>query len=567
LSNKSVTEYNTKCNMVSNIFKRGASVLSSKQTNILSAALVIMATIFLSAMLGFIKMRLLSTYFGDSRPLDIYLAAFRLPDMIYQLLVMGTISSAFIPVFNSFLNKESEYSAFKIASTVMTLSMVAFLVITLLILLFTRQMSTILAPGFSDREIPLMVSLTRIMMVGQIFFILGNFLTGILQSFHRFLLPALAPLFYNVGIIMGIITLTPLFGIYGPTYGVLIGTFLFFIVQLPFALRIGWRPQISFDYKNKGVREIGKLLVPRTLSLGVSQIEYTTDLMIASLFAPGHYTVFTFALFLIGFPVRLIGASIGQASLPTLSSIFAKGNLLEFKNTLNKSLQQIIYLIFPASIILLVLRVPLVRLAFGSKSFSWEATLLTGQVVAFLTIAIFAQSLTQLLVRGFYALHNTKTPFVVGIVSVLVNVIASIYFSLILKMGVVGLALSTSLSSLINTFLLGKFLLKKLGGFEERAVISLGKKVFATGIMGFVLYLFMKILDFFVFDTTKTVNLIFLTIITLMLGSFSYLFISRLLRIEEADNYWQILKRMGNWRVELKKSNEVIEATPSETTT
>lgn len=552
--------------MVSNLLKRGATALSSKQTNILSAALIIMAAIFFSAVLGFIKMRLLSTYFGDSRPLDIYLAAFRLPDMIYQLLVMGTISSAFIPVFSSFLNQENQQSAFKIANSVMTLSMIVFLAVTFFILLFTRQISDFLAPGFSDKEIPLMVSLTRIMMLGQIFFILGNFLTGILQSFHRFLLPALAPVFYNIGIIAGTIILTPFFGIYGPTYGVLIGTFLFFIIQLPFALKIGWRLQISFDYKNKGVKEIGRLLVPRTLSLGVSQIEYTTDLMIASLFAPGHYTVFTFALFLISFPVRLIGASIGQASLPTLSAIFAKDNLSEFKNTLNKSLQQIIYLILPASIILLVLRVPLVRLAFGSKSFSWEATLLTGRVVAFLTVAIVAQSIAQLLIRGFYALHNTKTPFLIGVISVFINVLGSIYFSLILKMGIAGLAISTSISSLINAFLLSKSLIDKLGKIEEEAIISLGKKFFTTGIMGFVLYLFMKILDLFVFDTTRTVNLIFLTIITLALGSTSYLLISRLLRIEEADNYWQILKRMGNWKIELKKRGEVLETAPSETT-
>lgn len=552
--------------MVANFLKRGATVLSSKQTNILSAALVIMAAIFLSAILGFIKMRLLSTYFGDSRTLDIYLAAFRLPDMIYQLLVMGTISSAFIPVFSSFLNKEDQKSAFKIANTAMTLSLIVFLAVTFFILLFTKEISQILAPGFSNEEIPLMVSLTRIMIAGQIFFILGNFLTGILQSFHRFLLPALAPVFYNAGIILGTIFLTPFYGIYGPTYGVLIGTFLFFIIQLPFTLKIGWRYHPSFDYKNKGVREIGKLLIPRTLSLGMSQIEYTADLMIASLFAPGHYTVFTFALFLISFPVRLIGTSIGQASLPTLSAIYAKENFIEFKNTLNKSLQQIIYLVLPASIILLVLRLPLVRLAFGSKSFSWDATLLTGKVVAFLSAAIIAQSITQLLIRGFYALHNTKTPFVVGVISVLVNVAGSIYFSLILNMGVAGLALSTSISSLVNALLLSKLLIAKLGKIEEGVIISLGKKIFAAGIMGFVLYLFMKILDLFVFDTSMTINLVFLTIVTLMIGSTSYLLVSRLIRIEEADNYWQILKRMSNWKIELNKSSEVLETAPSETT-
>ena len=222
--------------MVGNIWKKSAHVLSLKQTNILSAAVVIMATILLSALLGFIKMRLLSNYFGDSRPLDIYLAAFRLPDMLYQLLVMGTIASAFIPVFSGFLSKDDQKGAYHVANTVMSLGMLVFLIATIIIFIFTEPLSKILAPGFSAAEIPLMVKLTRIMMAGQIFFIIGNFLTGILQSYHRFLLPALAPVFYNVGIIIGTVILSPTLGIYGPTYGVLLGTFLFFL-NLTFSVR------------------------------------------------------------------------------------------------------------------------------------------------------------------------------------------------------------------------------------------------------------------------------------------------------------------------------------------
>lgn len=552
--------------MVGNLLKKTTGVLSLKQTNILSAAMIIMATILLSAALGFIKMRLLSNYFGDTRPLDIYLAAFRLPDIIYQLLVMGTVSSAFIPVFSGYLSRNEEKTAFFVSNTIISLSFLLFLGATFLIMLFTRQLSHLLAPGFSSGDLPLMVNLTRIMMAGQVFFIIGNFLTGMLQSYHRFLLPALAPVLYNVGIIIGTVFLSPFIGIYGPAYGVVIGTFLFFLIQYPFTVKMGWHYFFSLKLDHQGVREIIKLMLPRTLSLGVSQIEYTADLMIASLFAPGHYTVFTFALFLISFPVRLIGASIGQASLPTLSSTYAKDNLDDYKRTIIKSFQEIVYLILPAAIILLVLRVPLVRLAFGSRSFSWEATILTGRVVAYLTLAVIAQSLTQLLVRGFYALHDTKTPFMISALSVLVNVLMSLLFALYLKFGIVGLALSTSFASLLNMVLSIYYLKKKFGKIDDSAVISFGKKIFATGCMGMVLYFFMRTLDFFVFDTTKTLNLILLTVVTLILGTVSYLLISKVFQIEEADNYWQILRKMGQWRTllvksELVKTEEVIDQT------
>jgi len=550
--------------MVASFFKKSAKVLSLKQTNILSAAMVIMTTVLFSALLGLIRVRLLATFFGDSRTLDVYWAAFRLPDMIFQLLVMGTVSSAFIPVFSSYLGKNDNKTAFYVANSVITIGLLVFTFILVILLLFTKELSRILAPGFSEEEIILMTKLTRIMLIGQTFFVFGNFLTGILQSFHRFLLPALAPIVYNVGIILGILLLSPSIGILGPTYGVLIGTILFFVIQLPIAKKIGWSYKPVITTKHPGVLEIAKLMIPRTLSLGVSQIEYTVDLMIASLFAPGHYTIFTFALFLISLPIRLFGATIGQASLPTLSLTIAKENTDEFKKTLTASFQQIVYLVFPASIILLVLRVPLVRLAFGSKSFSWDATLLTGKVVAILTIAIIAQSLTQLLIRGFYAFHDTKTPFKIGAISVAVNVIFSLYFAMYLNLGVVGLAISTSASSLTNILLLLIYMIKKTGRVENSDIISLIKKVIATGIMALTLYLLMRILDLFIFDTSRTINLIFLTIVTLILGTTSYLFSSYLLKIDEAESFLKILSRLKEWKKILETNEEIIE-TPSQT--
>lgn len=551
--------------MVASFLKKSASVLSLRQTNILSAAMVIMATVLFSALLGLVRVRLLSNYFGDSRTLDIYWAAFRLPDMIFQLLVMGTVSSAFIPVFSSYLGKNDKKTAFMVANSIITVGFFIFVALTIIIFIFSKELSRLLAPGFSAEEIKLMSKLTQIMIIGQVFFVIGNFLTGILQSFHRFLLPAIAPIVYNVGIIIGTVLLSPSIGIYGPTYGVVFGTILFFLIQLPFTIKLGWIFKPSINLKHPGVIEISKLMLPRILSLGVSQIEYTVDLMIASLFAAGHYTVFTFAIFLIGLPTRLFGATIGQASLPTLSLDVAKGNLETYKKTLTKSFMQIIYLVLPASIIILILRVPLVRIAFGSKSFSWDATILTSKVVAILTIAIIAQSLTQLLVRGFYAFHNTKTPFIIGIVSVLVNVISSLLFALLLKMGVVGLAISTSLSSLISTLLLLFFIIKKTGEIEDKIIFSFIKNILATGIMAFILYLLMRVLDLFVFDTSRTINLIFLTVITLLIGTTSYLIFSKLLKIEEVDSYIKILGRVKEWKQILEKNEEIIETNPETT--
>lgn len=547
--------------MFNSLFKKSANILNLKQNSILSASMVIMLAVLLSAFLGFIRIRLLSNFFGDSRILDIFWASFRLPDMLFQVLVMGTLSSAFIPVFSSYLGKGKLKEAFAITNSVITFSLLLFIALSILIIIFTMPLSKILAPGFQPEEIRIMVNLTRIMFIGQIFFLLGNFFTGILQSFNHFLLPALAPVVYNLGIIIGTLLLSPLIGIYGPTFGVVLGAFLFLLLHLPLILKKGFRFKPSLDYQNSGVREIGRLMVPRTISFSISQIEYSADLMIASLLSAGHYTIFNFALFLISLPVRLFGSTIGQATLPTLSLNFAQDNLSEFQKTLATSFRQIMYLVLPASIILLVLRIPLVRLAFGSKSFSWEATLLTGKMVGFLTIAVISQSLTQLLIRAYYALHNTKTPLVIGTISVILNVIFSLVFSLFYGLGILGLALSTSASSLFNMLVLFILINKKTNFIDYQQKISLLKIFLVNFIFALLIFSFQRIFDLFVFDTTKTINLTLLTGITLILGSASYISLSKLLQVQEVDEYLSIFKRFKNIKQILNTDKQLITET------
>lgn len=353
--------------MFKKFFNTGLKALSAKQTNVFSAAAFIFAAFLLSAFLGLIRTRILSSYFGATRNLDIYFAAFRIPDILYQLLVMGALSSAFIPVFTKLLVSGSREEANEFASICINLSFLAFFIFDVVVLFFSEKLCRLFTPGFDEKDIITMAALTRIMVSAQIFFIIGNYLTGILQSFSHFLFPALASTFYNVGIIIGTLLLAPHFGIYGPTIGVVIGTFLFFLIQVPTAIKMGYRYKVNFNFRNEHFIKMFHMMVPRTLAIGVTQIELSSDLFISSFLAAGRYTIFNYGIILMSLPIRLFAASIGQASLPTLSALFSEENSVEFSKILKSSIRQIFFFVVPMTVLIVVLRVPFVRLAFGAK--------------------------------------------------------------------------------------------------------------------------------------------------------------------------------------------------------
>lgn len=545
--------------MLKRFFKNSWRLISVRQTNIFSAAAFIFVAVLLSAALGLIRTRLLSAYFGASRSLDIYYAAFRIPDFLFQLLVMGALSAAFIPIFTGLTSEEKKDQAFDFANIAINFGAIVFLVFNIIVFIFANEICRLLAPGFSVADISKMATLTRIMVSAQIFFIVGNFITGILQSFNHFFLPAIAPVFYNVGIILGILFLSPSIGIYGPTIGVVLGTFLFFLIQLPLALKIGYRYKPIFDYKNKYFMQATRLMIPRTISLGVSQVEFTSDLMIASLLAAGRYTIFNFALILMGLPIRLFGASIGQASLPTLSAMFSQNNLIEFSEVLKTSLKQIFFFVIPLTVLIAVLRVPFVRLAFGAQAFSWDATVLTGKTLALLSLGILGQSATQILMRAFYAAKNTKSPLYLSLIGVFVNVAFSVLFVLVLHFDVLGLALSTSISSITLAVLLYLLLIKeKIFVKSHDLYRDITKIVLAGIIMAVFTYVPMKILDKLVFDTARTINLLMLTFSVSVWGLFTYGIICFLLHVSELNVFFGLISKIGNWKKNLKDSTEIM---------
>ncbi len=531
--------------MIKTFFKNGTAFLIRKQGSILGAAAVIMATVLLSRVLGLFRDRLLATYFSVD-DLGVYFAAFRLPNLLFELLIMGVLSSAFIPVFTNYLVKGDSDHANRIASGVINLSVLAMLILIVPLYVFARQISYLLVPGFSENERVLMIEFTRIMLLGQLLpLIIGNYITGILQSHQRFLLPALAPVIYNVGIIIGIVFLSSSMGLYGAVWGVVIGAVLYLLIQLPLLWKLGYSHKLILNIKDTGVREVLKLMLPRTFGLGISQIDTTVDLILASFLGSRSITIFNFAQHLQQVPIGLFGATFAQATLPTLSISAAKHEMENFKEAFLASLNQILFFVLPASVMLMVLRIPIVRLVFGAAKFDWAATVSTGRTVSFFAVSIFAQSLVQLFARGFYALYDTKTPVIIGSISVVVNTVLSVVFVRFLNLPVWSLAISTSVASVINLLLLAISLHVKIKGFNlQKLLIPPFKMFLASFVTGIFLYIPLKLLDQLVFDTTRVVDLIMLTGVAMISGLSVYIFLAWFLDIEEVGLFFRLLKKM-----------------------
>ncbi len=534
--------------MVKGFLKNGTDFLFRRQTNILSAATVIAAAVLLSRLLGLIKYRLLLTSRFGFTPSDIgvFLAAFKLPNFLFDLIVMGALTTAFIPVFTSYLARGKNDDANEIASTILNISVIAFLLFSLLFFLFTDPLVHLIAPGLTSREIDQVIPFTRIMLIGQTLpLLLGNFLTGILQSHKRFLVSALAPIVYNVGIIIGIYFLSPMMGLYGPVWGVVIGAVLFLLVQLPLARHLEFFYKLKIRLSHPGVLEIGRLFIPRVIGLGINQTNYIVTFGLSSLFGARGITIFSFAQQLEQLPVNIFAATISQAALPTMAEEFERGDgLTAFKKTFTNSFLQVLFLVLPAAAILIVLRIPIVRLVYGASEFDWVATVDTGRTLAFLGLGLIGESLVNLLVRGFYAVHDSRTPVTIGAFTVGLNILLAFVFVPIFHLPIWGLALAMAVADSLYAAILTLFLSRRVQGFNLiQILLPAAKMTTAAVLAGFSLWVPMKLLDQLVFDTTRTVPLILLTGTASVIGLFVYFFLTWVFRIDELKAFLGLLAR------------------------
>jgi len=540
-------------------------MLLTRQTNILTAAFIIMATVILSQILGLLRTRLLFSIFGPSNTLGIYNYASILPDTIFQLIIAAALASAFIPVFSEYLSKGQENQAHKMASTLLATGLTVFVVFSLVLVLFAPKILSIFNGGgnFSKSDMDLMANLMRIIIIGQVIYIVGTFFSAMLQSYNHFFIPGIASAFYNVGIIIGILLLHQYFGIYAAPLGIILGAIIFVVLQVPLARKVGFSFIPSFEFlKSQGLNRVFMLMWPRTIQVGVQQIgTIILAAIIAFMAQPGRTNLlFDSAKTLMFAPVSLIGFSIAQAAFPVLSR--EKHNLADFKITFITSFNQMLYLILPVSAIILVLRIPIVRLAYGADKFDWPATVLTGHILAFLSLSIFAQALIVLFYRAFYALHNSFIPLVVSASATVILIALGYYFVIVQNMGIQSIAFAFTLANILQLITLLILLSKAVGGFPKALLFFPPIKILvATFFMGISLYVPIKLLDQLVFDTTRTINLIFLTGISSFIGLFFYLFLTWLFNVKEATTFLLIFKKVGNWKEILNKSDEVIDGT------
>lgn len=515
------------------------------QNTIISAAFVLAVSSGLTAILGLFKGRLLTSYFGVSDALGIFYTADKIPNLVYSVLVVGALSTVFIPIFTELLTKDKK-EAFETATSIIIVGTISFLILGSLVAIFAPFIIKILSVGkFTQAQIILGANLMRIMILAQLILVISSFVTSVLQSFKYFIVPAFAPVLYNLGMIIGIIFLSKRFGIYGPALGVIIGATMHLVIQLPLLRRVDFKFITKISFENKKMKEMFSLMPPRILSVVFSQVVATINNSLAILVSTSSVVLLKFASQLQFFPVHLFGASIAAAALPVLSEN-TNGNNEKFKKIFLTTLHQTLFLVMPASVMLLILRIPIVRLVFGVSNFPWEATVKTSYTLAFFSLSIFAQAVVYLLTRAFYALKDTFTPVKVMLITMVINVGLSIFFVLYLKLGVWAIALSYSITSILDMTALMILLSKKLGGFSAKKILVPFTKIsWATVLMGVSLYVPLKLLDELVFDTTRTINLLFLTVIAGTLGMISYLFFTWMFKVEEIELFYKLLRRLN----------------------
>ncbi len=506
-------------------------LLNGKTGSITSAALILGVASLASKALGLLRDRILAGEFGAGRELDIYLAAFRIPDFIFNIVVIGALSAGFIPVFTKLISEKKEQRAFRTANAVLNLLFIVLIFFCLLAIIFAPNLIYLLTPGFDSAKKEATVELTRIMFLSPIFLLLSSVIGGILQSYQRFFVYSLSPILYNLGIIIGAIHFTELWGLKGLAWGVVLGSFLHFAIQLPIAIKLGFSYQWVIDLKDNGVRKIIRMMIPRTLTLFVVQFNLLVITIIASTLDEGSLVVFNFANNLQSFPLGLFAISFAIASFPILSSLSGKEKRNEFAKNLNITIKQILFFIIPTSIFLIVLRAQIVRIILGWGKFDWQDTILTLNALQIFALSLFAQALIPLLSRAFWALHDAKTPFFAALISAVINLILAIVLSK--QFGISGLVGAFSVSAVINALLLYYFINKKLNFVCHSKIYKpLSKITFASVIAGFFSYGTLYIIEPFL-NTHTFIGIFTQGSLAGIVGIAAYCFISWKLAIEE----------------------------------
>jgi len=498
-----------------------------------------------SRILGLIRDWLLARTFGAGKELDIYFVVFLLPDLIYNVFIFSGIIVIFLPLFAEYFLK-NEKEAWQFTNNVLNIFLFFLISLCFILFIFTPFLIKIIVPGFDSHQLNQTIFLTRIMLISPILFGLSSIFSKILQYFNRFLIYSLCPILYNLGIIFGILFLSPKLGILGVIIGVILGAFFHFLIQVPSALKCGFRYQPIFNFKDSRIKKIFLLMIPQAFSITFQQINSIFITAIASTLAIGSIVIFNLANNLQFLPIGIIGISFALAAFPILSRAWAEGKKEEFLKKFSLTFRQILYLVIPISFLIFILRNQIVEIIYHHGQFTQSSAQLTAASLGLFSFSIFASSLSPLLLRTFFSFHDTKTPSLITIFSVLLNIILSFYFTWLLKfsdsfqvfvknilfleeinqIAVLGLPLAFSISNIFQLILFLFFLQKKIDIFSLKEILkSLSKIVLASILMTASIYLLFLISPFSNLQTTTFIGVFCQTIITTIFGFLVYLIV------------------------------------------
>lgn len=516
--------------------------LKNVNLNVGKAAGIIAVFSLLSKILGLARDAVFSNKFGTDQVIDAYFAAFRIPDFVFNLLILGTFSVAFIPVFSEYLIKDKK-KAHELASSIINSTVLIILVLTLLAYIFIDPLTSLIAPGFDGEVRELTKTFTKIFLLSPLFLTLSSILSSVLNSYKRFALVSAAPVIYNLSIIFGAVFLYPRFGNLGLAYGVVLGALLHFAIQIPGLRHLGFSYSLSLNRREPGFKKFWWLYWPRIFSMGTNQITLLIATFFGSFLGPGALAAFYYANNLQSVFLSVFAISFALAIFPLLSDLYNQRNEHEFKDVLAKTTSQILFFIFPLSMLMLVLRAQIVRLVLGigsGTSFTFEDTRLVSLTLGLFVVSLFAQALIPLYTRAFYARQNTMIPMVIGFFTIILNVVAT-YF-LVHRFGLPGLAISFSLTSIINLIILVMELHRKIGQFhDEYLVISSLKIIIGSLIASVATYASLYAIAPYVNMQTYW-GVLIQAVGSGIIGVTVYLISGWILKMEESHNIIKLLK-------------------------
>jgi putative peptidoglycan lipid II flippase len=496
------------------------------------STLILMLATLLSAVLGLFRNVVFAAKFGTGDEISAYNAAFRIPDMLFLVFMGGALGSSLIPVFSGYMGKNQSDLAWRLANAVINWAMAAMLSTSIVVFIFAPQLvKWVLVPEFSPAQQELTTNLVRFLLIQPLLIGLGALCQNILNGVEHFLTPALAPLIYNVCIIVAAILFGDSLGVSGLVIGVLVGAALYIAIQVPVLIRVGFRWKPTLDKSAPGLGMVLKALAPRLIGQAAVQINFIVITNLASS-DPATVAAITYAFQIFILPNSIFAWSVAIVAFPQFSKQWASGNLTGFKNNFTISVREILFFAIPASLGLALLALPIVRSLFEFGKFDQQSTQLVSYALALFSIGLVGYGVTEICTRAFFAMQDTRTPVTIALVSIGLNIVlCNVLFRV---MGFGGLPLSVALTNTLEMILLVIFFRRKLGVLDPEGSVWKGifKMMVAANVMASFLVLAVLGLREPLTNLSKF-PLIFLTIFIIGIAALIYAGVAYILKLEE----------------------------------